>query len=197
MDPNDLFDDLIENQTTEPKPSSGDLPEPLARQAELAARTHDLLAAAAAALESEEERIRAEAAPRLSSLKTGLLEAQAAHEESLRALEDLMSKHEITTIPMVDRPSITLKVTKGKKGNVTKKWLTDEKNVTVRTYDTVLRRLRDAEEKLAERGAAIPDEPLPFGSGKDAANGIWDAVPTGKDKRSVVIPDPYEDEPGA
>lgn len=106
----------------------------------------------------EYDRRMAEVESQLAGLKRDYDAARAASEAAAEDLLKAMDAAGITSIPMADRKSIEIKVTAGRKKNITKKWLTDE-----------------------------------FGS--QQANSIWDKVPTGPDKRDLVIPPRFQDEP--
>jgi hypothetical protein len=181
MDLNDLFDapDTKKPITTADvaKALDSGLSDDLARKAQAAAQAHDALAAAQAALDEEKDVIQKEMAPRLAPLIGAVAAARTARTETLTALGEAMEADKITTIPMTDRPDIKVKVSKGRKKSISKKWLTDAEGPPIKTFDQVL---------AGDSG---------FKTGREVAEEIWKVVPTGKDTQEVVVPDRYEDEP--
>lgn len=151
--------------------------ESLRAKAQEAADAHDAASAAEAKFRSREAELQQGVDEALAPLLVALKLARERRTEAIKALDASMEGKNVTKIPMGDRPHIKVKITKGSKKSITKKWLVDAKGVAVKTLDTVL---------------AGESE---FKTGEEVAAEIWKIVPIGKGKRSVVIPDRYDDEP--
>lgn len=143
----------------------GDLPVNVADVVKAAAAAHDAASEAKAAYDAERCRLQEKMDDSLSVLAEASKAAQELKRETCKALDAVMEAERITNIPMTDRPDVKVKVTKGRKGRITKKWLCDADGPVTKAY------------------------------GADAGAKIWASVPNDKDKREVIIPDRYEDEP--
>lgn len=151
-------------------PSTGaiygsELPDEVRQAAQNAAQAADDVAEAKAALDYEKGIQRAKLDKLLDPLEKSLKAARDACTEASSHLMKVMKAEKITKIPMDDRPEISIKVTPGRKGSITLKWLSDPEGVVVKKY------------------------------GPLAPKTIWDAVPRTQPKADVVIPPRYEDEP--
>jgi hypothetical protein len=186
MDLNDIFDkpivrlkpsaprhtpvDLAKTPKTPNPPKTsgaldGDLPVKVADVVKAAAAAHDAASEAKAAYDAERCRLQEKMDDSLTALAEASKLAQETSRETRKALEAVMEAEGITNIPMTDRPDVKVKVTKGRKGRITKKWLCDTDGPVAKAY------------------------------GAKAGPKIWASVPNEKDKREVIIPDRYEDEP--
>lgn len=133
--------------------------------ARAAAEAVDAETAARAALDARKDVLQAKLEQELADLSKAYNDAKIKRSEAEALLLKVMGVEKITRIPMDDRPDIQIKVTPGKKQNITKTWLDDPEGVVVKTY-----------------GPAAPDV-------------IWNAVPKGKPKTDVIVPAKYDDEP--
>ena len=180
---------IAEALDDEPKPQDeADLDVDIATRAKTAAAAHDAYAAAKAAYDMERDRLRDEAEEKLAKLKEAMVGAKVTRDEAVGSLGAAMKKDKITTIPMTDRPDIRIKPIKGSKKGITRKWLVDPENVVVKAYDAA-RRGQDSFEEDDGSVFVVPK------SGKDFAVKVWNEQPKSEDTETVIVPDPYEDEP--
>ena len=181
MDLMDIFDDVAakkpEAEKVEPKAEDANLETSVADRAAVAAEAHDSYIAAKAAYDDKSDELRATAEGSLATLYKALRLAGEAEKEAVTALDRAMEKAGITNIPMTDRPDVKVKITKGGKSGITRKWLMDPEGVAIKTLDTAMK----GEE--------------PKTTATEVAKKIWDSQPKSADKKKVIIPDRYEDEP--
>lgn len=149
----------------------------IATCAKEAAHAHDAFAAAKAAYDMERSGLQEEVDRKLATLKKIMVEAGEARAEAVAALRSAMGRDKITTIPMTDRPDIRIRPIKGARKGITRKWLMDPDNLPIKAYEEAL-----------DGNASIK-------TGEEFASKVWESQPKSEDSESVVIPDPYEDEP--
>jgi hypothetical protein len=149
-----------------PRVFGHDLSDETILAARAAAEAVDAEGAAKTALDARREVIKAKLEQELVELEAAHKNAKTRREEAEALLLKIMGVEKLNRIPMDDRPDIQIKITPGRKQNITKKWLDNPEGVVVKTY------------------------------GPDAPDVIWNAAPKSDPTTDVIVPARYDDEPG-
>lgn len=164
MDLADIFDsrsldNIVElNREVTKRLDDADGNDDLSRSAQAVAEAFDESEQKKRIYEMHRDRLMEAVELELETFKTDWKKSKEISDALCLELIEKMESADIDKIPMADRKPIRLKITVGRKRQITKKWL-------IESY------------------------------GKQKADSIWEKVPNYPDKKEIIVPTRFDDEP--